>query len=142
MIHLDQPSVSVRRMLRLLRRPHLLEREALALRLRKELQAASCRDAILQLIDQTFSISADGRYLRDVVVLCDVDGHKARAAAASMHLSLRQFYRRRAEAIEALAMRIECLDELSHAEQVQNKPVYCAMCYQRIIGEGKSITRA
>jgi hypothetical protein len=144
MICLDQPSTAVRRLLRLLRRPHLLEREELAASLCRALQATSCRDAMVRLIDRTFANTPESQRLRESVVRCDVDGQKARAAAAGMHLSLRQFYRSRAEAIDALALSLARVDDSPIAPADRETPVYCAHCYRRITlsGESAQIARA
>ena len=136
MIHLDRPDSDVRRLLRLLRRPYMLEREPLALRARKALGTASCRDALLLLVDHAFGDIRDTQRLREIILRCDVEGQKARAAAAEMHLSLRQFFRHRAEAIEALALFFERLDEPGAPDlQASPAPAYCAMCHQRISAE-------
>jgi hypothetical protein len=133
MIHLDRSDADLRRLLRLLRRPHLLEREPLALRVRQALGTTTCRDALLSLVDRTFGTIEDTRRLREIIVRCDIEGQKARQAAAGMHVSLRQFFRYRAEAIEALGLAVERLDELASPSVARAAaPSYCAMCYQRI----------
>jgi hypothetical protein len=133
MIHLDRPDADVRRLLRLLRRPYLLEREPLALRARTALGTASCRDALLLLVDRAFGDIRDTQRLREIILRCDVEGQKARGVAASMHLSLRQFFRHRAEAIDALALSFERLDEWGATDFLRAPaPAYCAMCHQRI----------
>jgi hypothetical protein len=133
MIHLDRPDADVRRLLRLLRRPYLLEREPLALRARKALGTSSCRDAMLLLVDRTFGDIRDTQRLREIILRCDVEGQKARQAAAGMHLSLRQFFRHRAEAIDALALFLERLDEPGAEDAMRSQaPAYCAMCHRRI----------
>src|SRR5215831_8255837 len=107
-IQLQQPSAAARRLLRVFRcRPHQLERDAVALRLRDVLQTTTCRDALLRLIERTFAGVPDDRSWRETIVRCDIRREKARAAASAMHLSLRQFYRRRSEAFEALAATLE-----------------------------------
>lgn len=133
MIHLDRPGADVRRLLRLLRRPYLLEGEPLALRARKALGTASCRDALLMLVDRTFGDIRDTQRFREIVLRCDVEGQKAREAAAGMHLSVRQFFRYRAEAIEALALSFGRLDEPGPLDALRSPaPAYCAMCHRRI----------
>lgn len=109
-----RPEANIRRLLRLLRHPHLLEREALALRLRAVLKAASGRDALLWIVDQTFGSTEDGRRFREIVMRCDIQGQKSRLVAAAMGLSLRHFFRCRAEAISALALAAERLCEVQH----------------------------
>src|SRR5579872_483772 len=96
----------VRKLLRLLRRPHLLEKERLAILLRQAVRSESAREALLGVIEQTFGPSYDAQRLREIVQRCDVRGEKARTAASAMHLSLRQFFRYRVEAIAAVASRI------------------------------------
>jgi hypothetical protein len=136
MIQLDRPDADLRRLLRLLRRPYLLEREPLALRVRGLFGTSSCRDALLLLVDRTFGSIEDTRRLREIVVRCDVEGQKARQAAAGMHLSLRQFFRYRAEAIEALALSVQRLDEPFPTPSANaTTPQLCSMCYQRITRE-------
>jgi hypothetical protein len=138
MIHLDRPDADVRRLLRLLRHPYLLEREPLALRARNALGTASCRDALLLLVERAFGDIRDTQRLREIILRCDVEGQKARQAAAGMHLSLRQFFRHRAEAIEALALSFERLDEPGASDFLRSSaPAYCAMCHQRISAEAR-----
>lgn len=96
----------VRKLLRLLRRPHLLEKERLAILLRQAVGCENAREALATVIDQTFGSSYDDQRLREIVQRCDVRGEKARFAAAAMHLSLRQFFRYRVEAIGAVASQI------------------------------------
>lgn len=133
MIQLDERTPAVRKLLRQLRRPHLLTRDELAVRLRDRLGARDCRDAIVQLIDRTFSASAGGGRLREILLRTDLHGEKASMAAGSMHLSLRQFFRCRAEAVEALALAIEQLDSAQVRSGHSSSPVYCAMCFQQIV---------
>ncbi|MBV8340383.1 MAG: hypothetical protein JO343_10590 [Candidatus Eremiobacteraeota bacterium] len=130
---LQQPAAAARRLLRLYRcRPHELERDALALRLRATLKTATCRDAIVRLIERTFAGVPDDRCWRETIVRCDVRREKARAAASAMHLSLRQFYRRRSEAFEALAAALEPLDAPPPAGE--SSQVLCARCRRELFG--------
>jgi hypothetical protein len=128
MIQLDHPSFAVRKTLRLLRKPPLLAKDPLARQLRDSLQTESCRDALLTLIDRAFSDDPSAARLRDLVLRCDVYGQKARAAAAEMHLSVRQFFRWRAEAIEVLAASLEDLDDGPRPLPNQASPAVCAHC--------------
>ena len=138
MIRLNQPAAKSRRLFRLLRRrPHELERDELALRLRAALNAQSCRDALLQIIDRTFSEVGYDRGRREIIVRCDVRGEKARAAASGMNLSLRQFYRRRSEAFDALALSVERIEAFGVTDSPSQPPVYCASCYRRIFDSPK-----
>jgi hypothetical protein len=88
----------------------------------------SCRDALLALIERAFSNDPSASRLRDLVLRCDVQGQKARAAAAEMHLSVRQFFRWRAEAIEVLAAALEELDADRRPRPNQAGPMVCAHC--------------
>jgi len=134
MIQLDRPVNTVRTLLRQLRRPHLLASDPLALRLRETLRTDTCREAIELLIDRTFAGAAAGERLREILIRCDLQGQKATAAAGAMHLSLRQFFRCRADAMEALAVAIDQLDAHS-ARSIQLGPtLYCAQCSQPIVG--------
>ncbi|MDQ6824284.1 MAG: hypothetical protein M3007_02340, partial [Candidatus Eremiobacteraeota bacterium] len=99
----------VRKILRLLRRPHLLEKEHLAILLHQIVGGDSARAALLGLIEQTFESGYEAQRLREIVLRCDVHGEKARTAAVAMHLSLRQFFRYRVEAIKAVASKIASL---------------------------------
>ena len=104
----------------------------MALALRGVLEAPSSRDAVLQLIDRTFAGVPDDRGWRETIVRCDIRREKARAAASAMNLSLRQFYRRRSEAFEAIAAMLE---RVSAAEPVANPaPVLCARCRRELFG--------
>ncbi|MDQ6780398.1 MAG: hypothetical protein M3Z37_04490, partial [Candidatus Eremiobacteraeota bacterium] len=102
----QRSDADVRKLLRLLRRPHLLERERLAILLRQAAGTATAREALLGVIDQIFGASHEGRRLHEIIQRCDMRGEKGRAAAAAMSLSLRQFFRYRVEAIQALASAI------------------------------------
>lgn len=132
MIQLDRPVNTVRKLLRQLRRPHLLARDPLALRLRETLKSGTCREAIEQLVDRTFAGDPAGERMRDILVRCDLQGQKATAAAGGMHLSLRQFFRCRADALESLAAAIEQLG--AHAPDIQQPEpaLFCAHCSQPI----------
>lgn len=135
MIQLDRPVIAVRKLLRQLRRPHLLSRDPLALRLRETLNVGTCREAIEFLIDRTFARDAAGERLREILVRCDLQGQKATAAAGGMHLSLRQFFRCRADAMEALAIAIDQLDVHAAESMQREATVCCALCHQPIIAQ-------
>lgn len=98
----------VRNLLKLMRRPHLLERQRLAIMLREASGAASARDAIYQVIKNAFdpANSAD-RTLLESIERCNIRGETTHAAAAAMHQSIRQFFRYRSDAIAAIAESIE-----------------------------------
>jgi hypothetical protein len=93
--------------------------------LRDSFQAQSCRDALLALIDRAFGDDPSAARLRDLVIRCDIQGQKARAAAADMHLSVRQFFRWRAEAIEVLTA---ALQEIEAERASRPQPVGPAVC--------------
>ncbi|GEM_PF-2022041 len=97
-----------RNLLRLMRRPHALERERLAVMLREATRAPDARYALQQIIESTFdkSIAAD-RLRYAIIQRCDVGGETTRSAATALGLSVRQFFRVRADAIAALAEAIE-----------------------------------
>jgi hypothetical protein len=133
MIQLDRPVVAVRKLLRQLRRPHLLATDPLALRLRETLNAGTCREAIELLVDQTFAGGAAAERLREILVRCDLQGQKATAAAGGMHLSLRQFFRCRADAMEALAIAIEQIDRRATGSLQRGSAPHCALCHQPIV---------
>jgi len=134
MIHLDRPANAIRKLLRQLRRPHLLARDPLALRLREALNASTCREAIELLVDRTFAGDIVGERLREILVRCDLQGQKATAAAGGMHLSLRQFFRCRSDAMEALAVAIEQLETRAAGSTLSEPSLYCAHCHQPIAG--------
>jgi hypothetical protein len=97
----------IRLLLKLLRRPHALEREPLAVMLREALHADSARKAVLTTIESAFDTAAPGgRLLKEIVRRCDIDGETTDAAAAAMNLSVRQFFRYRTDAVEAIAQAV------------------------------------
>src|SRR5579862_1998244 len=132
MIRFDDRTTAVRKLLRQLRRPHLLARDPLAVRIRERFKTQSSRDGVVQLIEYAFADHPAGGRLREILVRTDLHGFKAVAVAGAMHLSLRQFFRCRAEAIQALALAIEQLDEAVPAATNATPPVYCAVCYRQI----------
>ena len=59
---------------------------------------------------QVFNLRTQtGRRLYDAICLCDVEGLAAKEVAKVMGLSLRQFFRYRREAVEALSAKINGL---------------------------------
>ncbi|HKW44418.1 MAG TPA: hypothetical protein VJN22_02100 [Candidatus Eremiobacteraceae bacterium] len=97
----------IRLLLKLLRRPHALEREALAIMLREALHAENAHSAVMMAIDSAFdTATSNGRLLKEIIQRCDIDGQTTGAAAADVHLSLRQFFRYRTDAIEAIAQSV------------------------------------
>jgi hypothetical protein len=134
MVTFDQTCEGVRKLLRLLRRPYLLPKEPLAQRLRDSLGTESCHQALLQLIDLTFAAEPEGERLREILIRSDIHAQKARVVAAAVNLSLRQFFRRRAQAIEALATTMAEIEHLQRSRQ-SLREIYCTRCKQRIADE-------
>jgi tetratricopeptide (TPR) repeat protein len=98
---------SVRRLLRGLRRPAQLERDELALELKRVQRTASGRDAVLLLIER--ALRHEHRFCGEIVRRCDVEGETTLVVATALHLSPRQFFRYRAHAIEAVAVEMDAV---------------------------------
>ncbi|MBV8244584.1 MAG: hypothetical protein JOZ38_01545 [Candidatus Eremiobacteraeota bacterium] len=103
----------VRRLLRVLRKPQRLESMPLARALCDATEIADPYKAVLSMIDRTF---ADRGYhaqrLRELIWRSDVDASGTQQVVAyEMHLSARQFFRYRSDAIKALAATINRLFE-------------------------------
>ena len=97
----------VRHVLRLLRRPHELATSGIAMTLCENLGVPDPVEAVVLVLHQIFNLrTATGRRLYDAIRLCDVEGLAAKEVASVMGLSLRQFFRYRREAVEALAAKI------------------------------------
>jgi hypothetical protein len=97
----------IRRLLRLMRRPNALDREPLAIMLRESLRTNTSREAALKTIASAFDVeTANGRLLREIVQRCDIAGDKSTAVAASLGVSVRQFFRYRNDAVEAVAQAV------------------------------------
>ena len=95
-------------MLAALDRPDELERSSLALQLRDTLGCASTREAILQIVEDTFDDNhPQRRVLRDVILMPALRGDKRIFSAAVLNMSARTFFRRRAAAVAMLAHTIE-----------------------------------
>ena len=109
--HIDQRfnagPAQVRHVLRLLRRPHELTTSGIAMILCENLGVPDPVEAVVLVLHQIFNLrTATGRRLYDAIRLCDVEGLAAKEVASEMGLSLRQFFRYRREAVEALAAKI------------------------------------
>jgi hypothetical protein len=105
--HMRSTNREIRLLLRLLRRPHALEREPLAIMLREALHAESAYKAVIVAIETAFDqASPSGRQLKEIVRRCDIDCQTTTAAAADMNLSVRQFFRYRTDAVEAIAQSV------------------------------------
>lgn len=96
---------SVRRVLRNLRRPAMLERDEIALELKRALRCEVARDAVLMLVER--ALRHEHRFCAELVRRCDVDGETTAAVAGALHLSPRQFFRYRAHAMEAIGVELE-----------------------------------
>lgn len=98
---------SIRSLLRGVRRPAQLERDGVGLELVRALGCASARDAVLALIER--ALRHEHAFCGEIVRRCDVDGETTLVVAAALHLSPRQFFRYRAQAIEAIGVELERL---------------------------------
>ncbi|MEO6914008.1 MAG: hypothetical protein ABI182_08330, partial [Candidatus Baltobacteraceae bacterium] len=98
-------SREVRALLRNLRKPDVLEWLPLTVLLKTRFEAASGHEAVLRLINEAFAGKGKpGVRLRGLLEKYDLDGAVNRDRAASdMGLSIRQFARYRAHAIEIIA---------------------------------------
>lgn len=93
-----------REMLAALRRPDRLERLPLAVRLKTALGAATAHEAVIHVVDRTFRIRTPSNDLmRAAVFSCDLEGNKALYVASTLNVSIRTFYRRRSDAVAAVA---------------------------------------
>jgi hypothetical protein len=100
----------VRHVLRLLRRPHELATSAIAIALCENFGVNDPVEAVVLMLHQLFNLRTQtGRRLYDAICLCDVDGLAAKEVAKAMGLSLRQFFRYRSEAVEAVAAKVNGL---------------------------------
>ncbi|HKW45034.1 MAG TPA: hypothetical protein VJN22_05195 [Candidatus Eremiobacteraceae bacterium] len=100
----------VRHVLRLLRRPHELTTSTIAMVVCESVGVEDPVEAVESLLRQIFNLRTQtGRRLYDSIRLCDVDGLAAKEVANVMGLSLRQFFRYRREAVNALADKIKRL---------------------------------
>jgi hypothetical protein len=121
----------VRRILRLMRRPHALERERLAVLLREAAQTRDARAAVELAIEKAFDPASSADRLRlEIIRRCDIGGETTRGAARALHLSVRQFFRHRADAIEAIAQSIEA--SLRHPPDSQSHLLLLAQTIETI----------
>src|SRR5579872_3680659 len=94
----------LRNMLRVVGKPHELERQPLALLLRHAFGMATCQEAVMHLLEMSFTDAGNRtKLLRDIIFTCDVHGATTGAATHQFNLSRRQFFRYRAEAFDVLA---------------------------------------
>jgi tetratricopeptide (TPR) repeat protein len=94
-----------RDLLRRLRRPHLLDEDDVARRLRAVLGTATTLQAMHRILDEALQ-HQDPR-IRHVVERFDLGREPGKVVADQLHLSERQFYRLRAIAMDAVTRRIE-----------------------------------
>ena len=83
----------------------MLERDEIALELKRALRCEVARDAVLMLVER--ALRHEHRFCAELVRRCDVDGETTAAVAGALHLSPRQFFRYRAHAMEAIGVELE-----------------------------------
>lgn len=125
-----------RKLLRQLRHPHLLVHDPTVRMLREVFKTESCREALVRLVEVTLGDEGANQRLHEIIVRCDIQGQTASAAAANMHLSPRQFFRCRAEAIDALAVAVEQLEVNFRRALPSDAAVYCARCRRELLDTG------
>ena len=96
---------SVRRLLRNIRRPSQLERDGVALDLKRSLHCETAREAVLLLVDR--ALRHEHPFCAEIVRRCDIEGDTTLVVAAGLNLSPRHFFRYRAQAVEAIAVELE-----------------------------------
>ena len=100
---------SVRTLLRGLRHPQSLERDELALVVKRAYDLPSAKEAITTLVRS--ALASYDPILHKIVEGCDVDGESTKRVAGRLGLSMRQFFRYRSRAMEAIAIALEELLE-------------------------------
>jgi hypothetical protein len=101
-------NLEVRKLLRVMRRPRALAEQRLAVLLREALRAADEREALERIIKEAFGTTSPTDHLRlEIIRRCDIEGQTTRQAATALHLSMRHFFRHRADAIDAITQSIE-----------------------------------
>jgi two-component system response regulator DesR len=100
-------------MLRKLRRPWLLERDEQARALRAALGTESARDAVRLVIDR--GIRGLDEPSQSIILRCDVAGEATATVADDLYISIRQFFRYRAAALDSI--QAECERLLAAEEQ-------------------------
>jgi tetratricopeptide (TPR) repeat protein len=101
----EHSHLGVRRLLRKLRFPDLLERDHYALAVRDAFGGSSAREALTELLEAVLH-----RYppvYRTIIKRIDVDGEPARSVAGELYLSYRTLHRYRTTAIAAIAEALE-----------------------------------
>jgi len=95
----------VRDLLAKIKYPYRLETDTLGRALRDAMRRATVREAVLALIEEELR-PIDPR-LATIIERCDVHGVKVAAVAGEFHVTPRQLFRYRSDAVAALAERIK-----------------------------------
>ena len=103
---------AVRRLLRRLREPARLEFDPLIGEVKRALRASSAQEAVLELVDR--ALRHESPLLREIVRRCDVDGEPKLNVARAVNFSPRQFFRRRSDAVFAIAGELDRLIGRQH----------------------------
>jgi hypothetical protein len=101
----EHSNLGVRRLLRKLRFPELLERDPYAAMLRHASNGTTARDALIALLDEVLH-----RYppvYRTIIERIDIDGAQAKSTAGELYLSYRTLHRYRTVAVAAIAEALE-----------------------------------
>jgi hypothetical protein len=101
----EHSNLGVRRLLRKLRFPELLERDPYAAMLRQASNVTTARDALIALLDEVLH-----RYppvYRTIIERIDIDGAQAKSTAGELYLSYRTLHRYRTVAVAAIAEALE-----------------------------------
>jgi hypothetical protein len=98
---------NVRELLRMLRRPFLLEQNELALTLRDAYDTTGPLEAVHALIRESVSDSpAFGNLYAEIIQRCDVRAESTKQAAAAMNMSIRTFFRFRKDALMVVVLTV------------------------------------
>jgi hypothetical protein len=93
----------VRALLRCVKRPHVLARMPHIGQICDATGVGDPAPAALALVDSAFNLETPhGRRLRESIIRCDVEGATTQEAADAMCISVRHFFRYRAEAMAAI----------------------------------------
>lgn len=95
----------LRTLMQKLRRPYALESDELGLQLKIALGTATAYEALLLTIER--ALRGHDRVLETIVQRCDVEGEVTRVVAAELFMSLRQFFRYRTMAFEAIQTEVD-----------------------------------
>lgn len=101
MQHIEISSRDVRRLLRKLRSPSALERDAIAAKIRQALRRGSAHDAVLELVDDVLRHAPP--IYRRILTRVDIEGAPASEVAAELDLSYRTLHRYRSTVVAAVA---------------------------------------